>query len=158
LSVTRAVRAVRKKELPEPGLDLGVLPTLLGYHVRRAQVAIWRDFVRSVARGRIRPGLFSVLVLAEANPGIAQFELARQLAIDKASVVALIDKLERARLITRRRSTVDRRRHGLFVSPYGTRQLKTLMRDIARHEQRFRDRLTALELRQLIELLKRLYD
>jgi DNA-binding MarR family transcriptional regulator len=96
--------------------------------------------------------------LAEANPGIAQFELARQLAIDKASVVALIDKLERARLITRRRSTVDRRRHGLFVSPYGTRQLKLLMRDIARHEQRFRDRLTAPELQQLIKLLKRLYD
>ena len=140
------------------GLDLGVLPTLLGYHLRRAQVAIWRDFVRTVARGRIRPALFSVLVLAESNPGIAQIELARQLAIDKASVVALIDKLERAGLITRRRSTVDRRRNGLFVSAAGARQLKSLKRDISRHEKRFRQRMSRPELQQLITLLQRLYD
>ncbi len=157
MSVARPVRAGRKTA-PPPGPDLGILPTLLGYHVRRAQVAIWRDFVRNVARGRIRPALFSVLVLADANPGIAQIELARELAIDKASLVALIDKLERAGLIARRRSAVDRRRQGLFVSAEGLRQLKSLKRDIGRHERRFRSRLTAPESRQLIRLLQRLYD
>ncbi|MEP7311803.1 MAG: MarR family winged helix-turn-helix transcriptional regulator [Pseudomonadota bacterium] len=147
-----------RAQAPQVALDPGILPTFLGYHVRRAQVAIWRDFVRTVARGQIRPALFSVLVLAEANPGIAQIQLAQQLAIDKASVVALIDKLERARLITRRRSTVDRRRQGLFISTLGARRLKVLKRDIARHERRFLDRLNAAEARQLFRLLQRLYD
>ncbi|MEO7773528.1 MAG: MarR family transcriptional regulator, partial [Steroidobacteraceae bacterium] len=94
--------------LNDSDLDLGVLPGLLGYNIRRAQIALGRDFHRNVSKGEVRPGLFSVLVLASGNPGVAQIQLARQLAIDKASVVALIDRLERAGLIARRRSTVDR--------------------------------------------------
>lgn len=137
-------------------MDLGILPTLLGYNLRRAQVAIWRDFVRTVGQGKIRPALFSVLVLAEANPGIVQIQLARQLAMDKASVVALIDRLERVRLIARRRSSMDRRQRGLFVTSAGTRKLRGLKREITRHEKRFLDRLTAAEARQLMTLLHRL--
>jgi len=78
--------------------------------------------------------------------------------MDKASMVAVIDKLERARLISRRRSAVDRRRQGLFLSALGARRLKTLKRDIGRHEKRFLDRLSVSESRQLFRLLKRLYD
>ena len=41
----------------------------------------------------MRPGLFSLLLLVGANPGIAQIDLANQLSVDKASIVALIDRL-----------------------------------------------------------------
>jgi DNA-binding MarR family transcriptional regulator len=139
------------------GLDLGVLPGLLGYNIRRAQIALWRDFHRNVSKGEVRPGLFSVLVLASANPGVAQIQLARLLAIDKASVVALVDRLEHAGLIARRRSTVDRRRQGIFVTAEGTKRLKVLKREMISHEKRFVDRMTEAELQQLIELLRRLY-
>ena len=92
------------------GIDLDCLPTLLGFNIRRAQIALWRDFNRNVAEGYVRPGVFSALLLAHANPGIAQIEIGNQLGIDKASVVSLIDRMEEAGWVTRKRSTDDRRR------------------------------------------------
>src|SRR6478752_8929879 len=103
------------------GIDLDCLPTLLGFNIRRAQIALWRDFNRNVAEGYVRPGVFSALLLAHANPGIAQIEIANQLGIDKASVVALVDRMEDAGWVTRKRSTDDRRRQGIFLTPAGTR-------------------------------------
>lgn len=135
-----------------------MLQSLLGYNVRRAHVAIARDFQRNVGDGGIRPVVFSILVLAEAQPGIAQVELAATLALDKASVVALIDRLEDAGLVERRRSMQDRRRQGLFLTPRGMLRLQTLKDEVIRHERRFIDRYTAAELAQLAALLQRLHE
>ena len=49
-------------------------------------MALWRDFNRTVGDGIVRPGLFSLMVLMDENPGVAQIELATQLAIDKAKI------------------------------------------------------------------------
>src|SRR5690242_19995963 len=68
-------------------LSVGILPNLLGYNVRRAHMALWRDYNRTVANGVVRPGIFSLMLLMDENPGVAQIELANQLAIDKATVV-----------------------------------------------------------------------
>ena len=142
----------------KPGLDRGDLPDLLGYNIRRAQISLWRDFLRSVDAGAgIRPGVFALLMLVARNPGAAQIELARELAIDKASIVAVIHRLERAKLVERRRSTVDRRRQGLFITPDGTRKVAQMRARMRRHEQRFLGRMSATEGRTLIRLLKKLY-
>src|SRR6266404_5044763 len=77
-------------------IGLDVLPELLGFNIRRAQIELWRDFGATVSGGEVRPGLFSLLLLVGANPGIAQIDLANQLSVDKASIVALIDRLEEA--------------------------------------------------------------
>ncbi len=97
-------------------LNVGLLPNLLGYNMRRAHVALWRDFNRTVGTGIVRPGLFSMMVLIEENPGVAQIELAAQLAIDKATIVGLIRRLQRQGWIERRRSAADRRRQDLFLT------------------------------------------
>jgi DNA-binding MarR family transcriptional regulator len=140
------------------GLDLDCLPTLLGFNIRRAQIALWRDFNRNVAEGYVRPGVFSALLLAHANPGIAQIEIANQLGIDKASVVALIDRMEEAGWVTRRRSTDDRRRQGIFLTPAGTKTCRALRKEMIDHERKFVSRYTDQELRTLIALLRRLHD
>ena len=140
------------------GLDLDCLPTLLGFNIRRAQIALWRDFNRNVAEGYVRPGVFSALLLARANPGIAQIEIANQLGIDKASVVALVDRMEEAGWVTRRRSTHDRRRQGIFLTPAGAKTCRTLKKEMIDHERKFVGRFTEQELRNLIALLRRLHD
>lgn len=140
-------------------LDPGELPDLLGYNLRRAQVALWRDFLRTVDAGSgIRPAVFSLLLLVARNPGAAQIQLARALAIDKASIVAVIRRLERARLIERRRSEVDRRRQGLFLTPLGAKKVATMRARMRRHERRFLKRMTGSEAKLLIGLLRRLYE
>jgi len=135
-----------------------MLQSLLGYNVRRAQVTLARDFQQHVGQGKIRPVVFCILVLAEAQPGIAQVELARKLALDKASVVALIDRLEGAGLVERRRSTLDRRRQGLFVTPQGLLRLQTLKDEVSRHERQFLERYSPVEIALLVSLLQRIYE
>jgi len=140
------------------GLDLDCLPTLLGFNIRRAQIALWRDFNRNVAEGDVRPGVFSALLLAHANPGIAQIEIGNQLGIDKASVVSLVDRMEDSGWVVRKRSTDDRRRQGIFLTPAGTRTCRTLRKEMIDHERKFVSRYTDQELRTLIALLRRLHD
>ena len=140
------------------GLDLDCLPTLLGFNIRRAQIALWRDFNRNVAEGYVRPGVFSALLLARANPGIAQIEIANQLGIDKASVVSLIDRMEHAGWVERRRSTEDRRRQGIFLTGPGMKACRSLKKEMLDHERKFVSRYTEQELRLLISLLRRLHD
>jgi DNA-binding MarR family transcriptional regulator len=138
-------------------INLDLLPTLLGYNIRRAQIALWRDFTRNVADGEVRPGVFSVLLLANSNAGIAQIDIANHLGIDKASVVALIDRLENQGWVVRKRSTEDRRRQEIFLTPAGEKAYKVLKREMIEHEKKFVDRFTEAERKQLIGLLQRLH-
>jgi DNA-binding MarR family transcriptional regulator len=152
-------RARRAREpLGTRSINLDVLPNLLGYNIRRAQISLWRDFTRNVADGEVRPGLFSVLLLANSNAGIAQIDIANQLGIDKASVVALIDRLEDQGWVVRKRSTEDRRRQEIFLTAAGDRAYKALKREMIDHEKKFVDRYTDSERRQLISLLQRLHS
>lgn len=107
-------------------INVSFLPNLLGYNLRRAQIALWKDFIRTV--GATRSGIFSLLVLVEANPGIAQIDLANQLMIDKASIVGLIHDLQRRKWAERHQSSVDRRRQGIFLTAEGRRALKSCAR------------------------------
>jgi DNA-binding MarR family transcriptional regulator len=141
---------------PQDRLKLGLLPTLLGYNVRRAQMSLWRDFNRTVGTGVVRPGIFSMMVLISSNPGIAQIELATQLAIDKASMVGLIRQIQRQGWIDRRPSTVDRRRQGVTLTPRGRQALLRLRKNILDHEVRFKDLFTREELQLFLEFLRRM--
>ncbi len=147
-----------RKPRPQRPIDTDILPSLLGYNIRRAQIALWRDFARTVAAGVIRPGMFSALALARANPGIAQVELANELGIDKASMVTLIDRLEDAGWILRTRSSEDRRRQGITLTAAGERMYKSLKREMLEHERKFAELFSKREREQLVRLLQRLHN
>jgi DNA-binding MarR family transcriptional regulator len=153
-----APRRRRSKVPASVGLDLDCLPSLIGFNIRRAQIALWRDFNRQFADGDVRPGVFSAVLLANANPGIAQIDIANQLGIDKASVVSLIDRLEHSGWVERRRSSEDRRRQGIFLTPAGKRACRSLKKEMIEHERKFVSRYSEQELRVLISLLRRLHD
>jgi len=138
-------------------IGLDVLPNLLGFNVRRAQIELWRDFGATVSGGEVRPGLFSLLLLVGANPGIAQIDLANQLSVDKASIVALIDRLEEAGWVVRKRSTEDRRRQEIFTTLVGVKTLAQLKREVQEHDAKFCSLYTADELTTFIEFLQRIY-
>ncbi len=139
-------------------VDLGPLPRLLGYNLRRAHQVSWRTYVSFIGENKIRPGLFSLLCLVRANPGIAQIELGTHLGVDKASIVALLDRLERAGLIERRRSTRDRRRQGISLTDSGTAELETLMGQVRALERNMAGRFTKVELEQFLGYLRRMYS
>ena len=137
-------------------LSVGILPNLLGYNVRRAHMALWRDFNRTVGTGLVRPGLFSMMVLVDENPGIAQIELATQLDIDKATIVGLIRQLQRQGWVDRRPSSTDRRRQDLHLTAQGRQQLTILRREMLEHEQRFLNLFSRQELTDFFNYLRRI--
>jgi DNA-binding MarR family transcriptional regulator len=149
----RGLQPVRSVRRP---IDMDILPELLGYNVRCAQLALQRSFTRSMGNPEIGSGIFGLLVLAGANPGIAQIQVATHLNVDKASVVAMVDKLEESGWLVRRRALDDRRRYGLFLTPDGTRQLKLLKGQMQDRERALNALYTDEERSQLIALLQRM--
>lgn len=141
-----------------PALKLGELRNLVGYQVRRAHSHMRRDYLQTVGNLGFRPGQVSILVLIIENPGIFQIELSRELEIDKATVVSLIDRLEKDGLVTRQRSTEDRRNQALFATREGIKMAKTLLEKTEQHEARYRSQFTAAELKQFLEYLQRIYQ
>ena len=136
-------------------LDLGPLPGLLGYQLRLAQLAVFRDFERAAGGLGVSPGRFGLLALVEANPGVSQSRLAHAVGLDRSTMVAVLDRLEDRRLVERRAGP-DRRTNGLWLTPEGKRLVARLKRRIAEHEARIAGRLSAKERATLFELLHRL--
>lgn len=155
-TVARRMPARNAEAGAAAALDLDVLPELLGYNVRLAQLSLQRRFLRAMSGSDVGSGLFGLLVLCGANPGIAQVQVAHQLTIDKASVVSLVDRLESQGWLVRRRSQEDRRRHGLFLTPEGERELAALKQRMLECERTLDGLFDAEERRLLIHLLQRL--
>ena len=149
--------SVSLPDLPEPPpISLGQLNRSLAFHVRKAQLALQRRSLRNVGGCSVGPAEYGTLVLCEQNPGLAQFQIAAALDIDKASVVAVVDRLEGLGWLLRRRSNHDRRRYGLCLTPEGLRQVQALRRQAEEAEAFARDIFSAEELDQLLSLLARL--
>jgi DNA-binding MarR family transcriptional regulator len=140
---------------PGDGLDHGILPDLIGYQLRLAHVAVFRDFERSVGDLGISPGRVGVLVLVNGNPGITQSRLAEAVGLDRSTLVPVLDGLERRGLIERRQGK-DRRTNGLWLTPSGKRLLGRVRRRIAVHERRMVSGMSDKERDQLVALLARL--
>src|SRR5215813_6539643 len=117
-------------------VEMGLLPSLLGYQLRLAQRAIFDDFAETIGELEVSPGLFGMLVVIEANPGLKQTELANAAQLDRSSLVPALDKLEARGLVARRASAEDRRVNGLWLTQDGTALLKKLKQRVSRHEQR----------------------
>ena len=152
------VVAVREERAAGTKVDLGILPRLLGYNLRRANQCSWRHYVSVIGESRLRPGLFSLLCLVKFNPGISQIELGTHLGVDKASIVALLDRLERAGLLERRRSTRDRRRQGISLTEAGASEFETLMAEVRQLEKQMANRFTKAELDQFLGFLQRMHS
>ena len=134
-------------------LKPGVLPTLLGYRLRRAQQAVFRDFATSVAD--VSPGRAGMLLLVDANPGVTQGRLALAVGLDRSTMVGVIDALEAQRLVERRRGD-DRRTNGLWLTASGRSFVSRLKKRIELHERRVAAHLSAAERAQLLALLEKL--
>jgi DNA-binding MarR family transcriptional regulator len=134
-------------------LKPGVLPGLLGYRLRLAQQALFRDFAATVAE--LSPGRVGILLLIEANPGVTQSRLAQAVSLERSTMVGVLHGLERQGLVERRRGE-DRRTNGLTLTAKGRALTAKLKRRIQQHERRVASRLTALERAQLMDLLAKL--
>jgi len=100
-------------------LDLSGLTSVVGYALRRAQLAVFEDFIARFAALGLKPAQYSVLLVIGANPGRKQSEIAAALGIQRPNFVAMLDELERRGLAERTRSSTDRRSHAVVLTDDG---------------------------------------
>jgi DNA-binding MarR family transcriptional regulator len=156
----RDARARRRKHAAARArdVDIGALTCLIGYMLRRAQIAVFQDVFRAFAEVGIRPAQFSVLTVLAHNPGRTQSQVAAALGIKRTNFVALIDSLERRGLAERRPAPVDRRSHALHLTDAGKAALRRLNRLVDRLETGMIRRIGPHRRAVLLELLSRLAE
>lgn len=136
-------------------LNFGDLPSYIGYQVRQAQAAVFRDFRRITAETGLTPGEFSLLALVDGNPNINMVSLVAIYQLNKSTLSLTVDKLIRRGLIDRARQENDRRYYSLFLTPKG-RQALDLTRKRVEEQERVMDTvLRPGERDLLIDILKR---
>lgn len=143
-----------KSTPPAEDLRAGILPGLVGYRLRLAHQAVFRDFAAGVPQAT--PGRAGMLMLIEANPGVTQGRLAREVGLDRSTMVGVIDVLEGGGLVERRRGE-DRRTNGLWLTRRGRGRVRAMRQRIQAHERRIAARLSGAERDQLLALLEKLY-
>lgn len=138
-------------------VSLGLLDNLLGYRLRRAQLAVFQDFLIVMKEFDLRPAQFSVLAIIAANPGLKQSRVSEALGINRANFVALLDELEQRKLARRAPAPGDRRSNALFLTAKGEGFLKDAYRHLlTQHEKRVETVLGSADKQQLLGLLEKL--
>jgi len=137
---------------------LGGLDDIVGVHLRLAHNAVYRHFMDSLAHLELTQKQTSVLWLIDETPGIAQIDLAARLDMDRATMMAIVDRLEARALVARSRSKTDRRRQDLHLTPSGTEVLAEARAAVARHETWLKSCIgSPAELADFVDRLKRIY-
>jgi MarR family transcriptional regulator, organic hydroperoxide resistance regulator len=138
-----------------PELMFQELDGLLGYRLRRAQGAMHRDYMATVAGLELTQKQTASLWLIQANPAVSQVSVAEALGMDRATMMSVTDRLEERGLVIRKRSTVDRRRQELYLTPAGQSLLRKVKARILEHEQRAKALFKPAELEALLSALKK---
>src|SRR6476620_10329605 len=116
-------------------IDLGPLPELTGYVLRRAQLAVFQDFFAAFAPYNVRPAQFSVLTVIERNPGLTQSQVAAALGIKRTNFVGMLDELEKRGLAERRQAR-DKRSYALYITADGAALMRKLKPVLNAHASR----------------------
>ena len=103
----------------------------------------------------LTPATFALLNVLGARTGAIQRELSTDMSIDPSAMVTLIDELEGAGLVERRRRADDRRAWEVAITAKGRRTLSAARRLAEQVEDEVLGGLTAAERRQLLTLLRR---
>src|SRR5262245_17986742 len=121
-------------------VGLGALGRHLGYFMRRAQVWVFQDFIRTLKILHLSPAQYSVLLVIDANPGLSQARLASTLGIQRARLVRLLHKLDRRGLTKRLPSSADGRTHALRLTAKGQELVRRAQALAEQHEARLVDK------------------
>lgn len=143
---------------PDGDTDIGEINEILGFHIRLAYGAVYRHFMETFAHLDLTQKQVSVLWLVDDHPGIAQTDLAQRLRMDRATVMAIVNRLQDRKFLVRGRSPTDGRKQTLDLLPEGVMALVEAKKAIRAHEQWLKARFTDKEVTRLIEMLARIHE
>jgi DNA-binding MarR family transcriptional regulator len=140
----------------EPVWPPAQLSGRLGFLLKHAQLRLAELSGAALAPYGINGRHLGVLTVLASGELLSQQEAARRLAIDRTTMVALIDELERKRLVTRHPHPDDRRKNVVDLTAAGREVFDRATRASDDAERRFLaplDDVTARRLKEALRLL-----
>ena len=138
--------------------DIGEIRNIVGFHIRLAHGAVYRHFSETFARLELTQKQVSVLWLIYDHPDIAQIDLAHRMRMDRATTMAIVNRLQSRGYLVRGKSKSDGRKQTLNLTDAGRKALVTAKAAIRQHERWLKSRFTEREVAKLIELLTRIHE
>ena len=138
--------------------DIGEIRNIVGFHLRLAHGAVYRHFTETFAHLELTQKQVSVLWLVDDHPDIAQTDLAHRMRMDRATTMAIVNRLEARGFVVRGKSNSDGRKQTLNLTDAGGKALVTAKSAIQQHEQWLKSRFTEKEVGRLIEMLARIHE
>ena len=138
--------------------DIGEIREIVGFHLRLAHGAVHRHFTESFADLELTQKQVSVLWLVGDHPDIAQTDLARRMRIDRATTMAIVNRLEARGCLLRGKSASDARKQTLNLTGAGAKTLVIAKDAIREHEKWLKARFSDGEVAKLIEMLARIHE
>jgi DNA-binding MarR family transcriptional regulator len=137
------------------GAWVNPLDDLLGYHLRRASIAMMADLGDRLSRLNLTLTEVSVLQLIDANPLITQSEIGRLISIKRANMAPLAGGLISRGLVER--EAMDGRSQGLRLTQTGKAIVDTARGHMAANEALFLGRIPRAQRSNVLGALKRLW-
>lgn len=138
--------------------DIGEIRNIVGFHIRLAHGAVYRHFTETFTDLDLTQKQVSVLWLVDDHPDIAQTDLAHRMRMDRATTMAIINRLEARDLLIRGKSETDGRKQTLNLTDAGQEMLRVAKQAIIDHENWLKSRFSDKEVTKLIELLTRIHE
>ena len=137
--------------------DIGEIRNIVGFHIRLAHGTVYRHFTETFTDLDLTQKQVSVLWLVDDHPDIAQTDLAHRMRMDRATTMAIINRLEARDLLIRGKSETDGRKQTLNLTAAGQEMLRVAKQAILDHENWLKSRFSDKEVTKLIELLTRIH-
>ncbi len=138
--------------------DIGEIRNIVGFHIRLAHGAVYRHFTETFEHVDLTQKQVSVLWLIDDHPGLAQTDLAQRMRMDRATTMAIVNRLQARGYLIRGKSPHDGRKQTLNLTDQGRVALKHAKIAIQEHETWLKSRFTDKEVSQLIEMLSRIHE
>jgi|SRR5579875_1486132 len=129
-------------------IGAGFLLSQIGFHASAS-------YAKRIAQFGLTPPHVGLLRWIAVNPGKSQQTLAETFGMLPSRIVGLLDELETAGYVERRRDPSDRRAHNMYVAPAGDAMLQQLIAVARDAEKALLGSLTSAERKQLTDLLTR---
>jgi DNA-binding MarR family transcriptional regulator len=138
--------------------DIGEIRSIVGFHIRLAHGATYRHFTETFSHIDLTQKQVSVLWLVDDHPDIAQTDLAQRMRMDRATTMAIVNRLQDRGYLVRGASLTDRRKQTLNLTDGGRAALVQAKDAIREHERWLKSRFTDKEIEVLIEMLTRIHE
>jgi DNA-binding MarR family transcriptional regulator len=127
-----------------------------GYLLWRARHIADSIFIYECREFGFTSSQYLVLAVVKDSPGTDQIGVSRMAGLDRFTTALVLSNLIKRKLVVRERSTSDRRRYSLCLTPRGLGFLKSILPGAARARARLLSPFTQREQRVFIRMLQQL--